>query len=176
VLVLDEPTNDLDLETLELLEQQLVDWPGTLLVVSHDRRFLDNVVTSTLAFEGNARVEEFVGGYEDYVRQSGGNKTTSGSEKDGSGSTKNAPGNTKGASGKNGKKKRSFKEEREYAELPVRIASLEAEQKQIQASLADPAFYKKPGTEITAAVARGEQIERELLEAMQRWDALDSIA
>ena len=69
VLVLDEPTNDLDLETLELLEQQLVDWPGTLLLVSHDRRFLDNVVTSTLAFEGDGRVEEYVGGYEDYVRQ-----------------------------------------------------------------------------------------------------------
>jgi ATP-binding cassette subfamily F protein uup len=69
VLVLDEPTNDLDLETLELLEQQLVEWPGTLLVVSHDRRFLDNVVTSTIAFEGGGRVEEFVGGYEDYVRQ-----------------------------------------------------------------------------------------------------------
>ncbi len=67
VLVLDEPTNDLDLETLELLEQQLVDWPGTLLLVSHDRRFLDNVVTSTLAFEGEGRVEEYVGGYEDYA-------------------------------------------------------------------------------------------------------------
>ena len=69
VLVLDEPTNDLDLETLELLEQQLVEWPGTLLLVSHDRRFLDNVVTSTMAFEGDGRVEEFVGGYEDYLRQ-----------------------------------------------------------------------------------------------------------
>ncbi len=176
VLVLDEPTNDLDLETLELLEQQLVDWPGTLLVVSHDRRFLDNVVTSTLAFEGNARVEEFVGGYEDYVRQSGNGKNTPGADRQEPGTTKNAPGNTKGAPGKNRKKKRSFKEEREYTELPDRIAALEAEQKQIQAALADPAFYKKPATEITAAVARGEQIERELHDAMERWDVLDSIA
>ena len=69
VLVLDEPTNDLDLETLELLEAQLVEWPGTLLLVSHDRRFLDNVVTSTLVFEGEGRVQEYVGGYEDYLRQ-----------------------------------------------------------------------------------------------------------
>jgi len=176
VLVLDEPTNDLDLETLELLEMQLLEWTGTLILVSHDRVFLDNVVTSTLAFEGNGRIEEFVGGYEDYARQSGAGRNLPGSEKDAPGSTKNAPGNTKGASGKNGKKKRSFKEEREYAELPDRIASLEAEQKQIQASLADPAFYKKAGLEISAAVARSEQVERELLEAMQRWDALDSIA
>src|SRR5256885_4620320 len=69
VLVLDEPTNDLDLETLELLEEQLVEWPGTLLLVSHDRAFLDNVVTSTLVFEGNGRVQEYVGGYEDWLRQ-----------------------------------------------------------------------------------------------------------
>src|SRR4029077_18108945 len=69
VLVLDEPTNDLDLETLELLEEQLVEWPGTLLLVSHDRAFLDNVVTSTFVFEGDGRVREYVGGYEDWVRQ-----------------------------------------------------------------------------------------------------------
>ena len=75
MLVLDEPTNDLDLETLELLEQQLVEWPGTLLLVSHDRRFLDNVVTSTLAFEGDGNVEEYVGGYEDYLRQRPGAET-----------------------------------------------------------------------------------------------------
>ncbi len=116
-LILDEPTNDLDLETLELLEQQLVDWPGTLLIVSHDRRFLDNVVTSTIAFEGNGQVREFVGGYEDYLRQK-----TSGSASE-SGGTKNMSGNVKGVSGgakdpsartPASKKKRSFKEEREY--------------------------------------------------------------
>ena len=69
VLVLDEPTNDLDLETLELLEEELVEWPGTLLLVSHDRAFLDNVVTSTIVFEGDGRVQEYVGGYEDWLRQ-----------------------------------------------------------------------------------------------------------
>ena len=169
-LVLDEPTNDLDLETLELLEQQLVDWPGTLLIVSHDRRFLDNVVTSTLAFEGDGKVGDYVGGYEDYVRQ-----RASGAVKQASGNTKNAPGNPKGVSGKS-KKKRSFKEEREYQELPDRIAALEAEQKKLQASLADPGFYKQGGAAIKEAVDRAEQVDRELLDAMARWDTLDSIA
>jgi ATP-binding cassette subfamily F protein uup len=166
VLVLDEPTNDLDLETLELLEQQLVEWPGTLLIVSHDRRFLDNVVTSTLAFEGGGVVQEYVGGYEDYLRQ----RTVSAAALPPPAERKReAPVRT-------ARKKRTFKEEREYAELPDRIAALEDEQKQIQASLADPDFYKRPGPEIAAAVSRGEDIERLLLEAMARWDELDSIA
>jgi ATP-binding cassette subfamily F protein uup len=171
VLVLDEPTNDLDLETLELLEQQLVDWPGTLLLVSHDRRFLDNVVTSTLAFEGGGRIEEYVGGYEDYARQ-----RQPGEAKNLPGDSKHAPGNSKNTPGKTkAKKKRTFKEAREYAELPARIAALEEEQKQLQIALADSEFYKKPGAEIKTAVDRVEAIDRELLAAMARWDALDSI-
>ena len=179
VLVLDEPTNDLDLETLELLEQQLVEWPGTLLLVSHDRRFLDNVVTSTLAFEGNGVVAEYVGGYEDYVRQRRADgapaaaKSQSGGSTNAPGTGKDASGTAKTASGK--KKKRSFKEEREYAELPARIAALEDEHKRLQAALADSSFYTKPGSEIQAAVDRVEAIDKELLEAMARWDELDSI-
>jgi ATP-binding cassette subfamily F protein uup len=180
VLVLDEPTNDLDLETLELLEQQLVDWPGTLLLVSHDRRFLDNVVTSTIAFEGGGKVEEFVGGYADYLRQKSAGGPASAQPGGPAGAQRGAPGSAqpgsgKSASGNTKKKKRSFKEEREYNELPARIAALEEEQKNIQASLADPEFYKRPGSEISAIVERGEQIERELIEAMERWDELDSI-
>ena len=156
VLVLDEPTNDLDLETLELLEQQLVEWPGTLLLVSHDRRFLDNVVTSTFAFEGRGVVEEFVGGYADYLHQKAASEPEPPKPK--------VPGPRPPASAR--KKKRSFKEEREYKELPDRIHALEAEQKQLQAKLADPEFYKKPGSEIQAAVDRAEQIDRELHDAM----------
>jgi ATP-binding cassette subfamily F protein uup len=167
VLVLDEPTNDLDLETLELLEQQLVDYPGTLLLVSHDRRFLDNVVTSTLALEGDGRIGEYVGGYEDYLRQKNPPSVPEPV------STKPAKRAESDAVAK--KKKRTFKEEREYQDLPDRIHALEEEQKQLQAKLADPAFYKKPGSEIQAAVDRGEQIDRELHDAMARWDALDSI-
>jgi ATP-binding cassette subfamily F protein uup len=158
VLVLDEPTNDLDLETLELLEQQLVEWPGTLLLVSHDRRFLDNVVTSTLAFEGGGRVQEYVGGYADYQRQ----RAIPEPEL-----PKPVAPSPKTTSVR--KKKRTFKEEREYKELPDRIAALEEEQRRLQAALADPAFYEKPGAEIQAAVDRTGQIDRELHDAMHRW-------
>ncbi len=177
VLVLDEPTNDLDLETLELLEQQLVEWPGTLLLVSHDRRFLDNVVTSTLAFEGQGRILESVGGYADYLRQTnqaGRVRDTAGSTKDPSGRAKDLSGTTKDPSGKS-KAKRTFKEEREYADLPKRIAALEQEQRDLQAAIADPGFYKKPAPEIHAALERVTAIDGELLRAMERWDALDSI-
>jgi ABC transport system ATP-binding/permease protein len=166
VLVLDEPTNDLDLETLELLEQQLVEWPGTLLLVSHDRRFLDNVVTSTFAFVGDGKVEEYVGGYEDYLRQK---------------SIPSEPVSPKPAqrakadSGLAKRKKRTFKEEREYQELPDRIHALEDEQKRIQASLADAGFYKQGGAVIQEAVDRSAAIDRELHDAMARWDELDSI-
>ena len=165
VLVLDEPTNDLDLETLELLEQQLIEWPGTLLLVSHDRRFLDNVVTSTLAFEGDGKIEEFVGGYEDYLRQRSAQKTEQAKPQ--------APSPKSQPAGR--KKKRSFKEEREYAELPARISALEEEHKQLQASLADPEFYKQGGAAIKEAVDRVEHIEGKLHEAMSRWDALDEL-
>ena len=165
MLVLDEPTNDLDLETLELLEQQLVEWPGTLLLVSHDRRFLDNVVTSTLAFEGDGRVEEYVGGYEDWVRQRRVVKVEDPRTQDPGPKTTTAI----------RKKKRSFKEEREYKELPERIAALEAEQNTLQASLADPEFYKQGGAVIQEAVNRTEAIHRELHDAMTRWDELDSL-
>ncbi|MDP2389765.1 MAG: ATP-binding cassette domain-containing protein, partial [Acidobacteriota bacterium] len=167
VLVLDEPTNDLDLETLELLEAQLVEWSGTLLLVSHDRRFLDNVVTSTLAFEGNGKVQEYVGGYEDWQRQS---------------KLPAAPvrmalptGPTRPASPTRPKTKRSFKEEKEYADLPKRIAALELEQKQLQEAIARPEFYKEGADAIKQTMTRVEAVEQELLTAMARWDELDSV-
>ena len=131
MLVLDEPTNDLDLETLELLEQQLVDWPGTLLIVSHDRRFLDNVVTSTLAFEGDGKIGEYVGGYEDYLRQ-----REPGAAKDASGSAKNASGNSKARreaqkTRREKSRRRSGRSKKSASTRSCRIAiaALEAEQK-----------------------------------------------
>ena len=164
VLVLDEPTNDLDLETLELLEQQLVEWPGTLLLVSHDRRFLDNVVTSTIAFEGNGLLREYVGGYEDWLRQSSrANEPAP------------APSPSRRPQAPRPKTKRTFKEEREFVELPDRVAALEAEQQQLRAAIADPEFYKKPAAEIHAALDRVTAIDGELMAALERWDALDSI-
>ena len=175
VLVLDEPTNDLDLETLELLEAQLVEWPGTLLLVSHDRRFLDNVVTSTLAFEGNGKVQEYVGGYEDWLRQSKlpAYKTSGGASLQARPQAAEAKASALQKSPTKGK--RSFKDEKEYAELPKRIAALEAEQKALQAAIARPEFYKDGADAIKKTMARVETIEQELLTAMARWDALDSI-
>ena len=177
VLVLDEPTNDLDLETLELLEAQLVEWPGTLLLVSHDRRFLDNVVTSTLAFEGDGKVQEYVGGYEDWLRQS---KLPAPSPKPQAPSPKpstsaKATVDKQAPSPKTRKAKRSFKEEKEYADLPKRIAALEDEQKQLQATMARPEFYKDGAGAIKKTMTRVETVERDLLTVMARWDELDSV-
>ena len=173
VLVLDEPTNDLDLETLELLEQELVEWSGTLLLVSHDRRFLDNVVTSTVVFEGNGRLQEYVGGYEDWLRQTQAIRPSGHQAiKRPTGQRANRPTDQQA---NKPPKKRSFKEEREYAELPDRITALEAEQQQLQAAIAEPDFYKKPAADIHAALERVTGIEAELLAALERWDALDSI-
>jgi ATP-binding cassette subfamily F protein uup len=186
LLVLDEPTNDLDLETLELLEAQLTEWTGTLLLVSHDRAFLDNVVTSTLVFEGGGRIEEYVGGYEDWVRQ----RKTPEVPALTPGLTAFAPGASASlaeARLKPGERRRktrptseikklSYRERREFEEIPLRIEALEAEQRELGAAIEDPLFYKQPAATITATLERVRGIERELTELYARWDALDSRA
>jgi ATP-binding cassette subfamily F protein uup len=173
VLVLDEPTNDLDLETLELLEAQLVDWPGTLLVVSHDRRFLDHVVTSTIAFEGDGRLVEYVGGYEDWLRQRPDAGTAPVAAPAALRHTPTASGSavaTVAAS-----RKATNKERREFEALPARIEALEREHVQLTAAVAAPDFYKKPAAEITATMARLDALPTELLAAYARWDELDAL-
>ena len=201
VLVLDEPTNDLDIETLELLEAQLAEWAGTLLLVSHDRVFLDNVVTSTLVFEGEGRVQEYVGGYEDWVRQTGSqvhgfppprealrrDLAEARSAKAGTGSTGStgssgstgSPGSTgsSGSAGSPGSARRlSYNEQREFTGLPARIAALEEEQAALHARVQAPEFYKEPSDAIAATLARVELVDDELLAAYARWDELDSRA
>src|SRR5262249_38818189 len=131
LVVLDEPTNDLDLETLELLEAQLVDWPGTLLLVSHDRAFLDNVVTSTFVFEGDGRIEEYVGGYEDWLRQRKAPTTASSAVRETDRRT-NRP-----ADDPSRPKKLTYNERREFDELPTRIEALEAEQRALGETIGD---------------------------------------
>ena len=165
VLVFDEPTNDLDIETLELLEAMLAEWPGTLLLVSHDRAFIDHVVTSTLVCNGDGSVEEFVGGYEDWLRQRRSGKVVA--AKGGRASQKAAPAAPAA-------KKLSFKEQRELDSLPARIAALEAEQTVLNARVTTPAFYSQPPEAIHAALARVETIQAELLDVFARWDELDS--
>jgi ATP-binding cassette subfamily F protein uup len=171
VLVLDEPTNDLDLETLELLEAQLVEWPGTLLVVSHDRRFLDHVVTSTMAFEGGGRVTEYVGGYEDWLRQRAVPAAEVRARSD-PGSPSVTP---RDAAPSGQVRKASNKERRELEELPGRIEGLEEEQRRLAAEVAGPEFYKRPAAEIEAALARLDALPDELLSAYARWDELDGL-
>ena len=189
VLVLDEPTNDLDLETLELLEAQLVDWPGTLLLVSHDRRFLDHVVTSTIAFEGDGVAVEYVGGYEDWLRQRpapGRGGVFAPTEAASRRSTPAAPAPTPpltttasttgtAASPAAPTRKATNKEKREREELPRRIEALETEQRLLSVAVAAPDFYRKPAAEITAAMARLEAVPVELLVAYARWDELDGL-
>ena len=176
VLVLDEPTNDLDLETLELLEAQLVEWPGTLLLVSHDRAFLDNVVTSTFVFEGDGRVQEYVGGYEDWLRQRAAARSATAAAP----TARSTPGKGRGgqplfdrpaAAGK-----LSYKEQREFAELPARIETLEAEQIALNAKAADREFYKEPAATIDRTLARLTELQHALANAYARWDELDSRA
>jgi len=172
LLVLDEPTNDLDLETLELLESLLVEWPGTLLIVSHDRVFLDNVVTSTWAFEGDGRVREYVGGYDDWLRQRDADAEPTAVSVQPTRSDREA--SQGAAAGAVARKKLSYNEQRELAQLPDAIARLEAEQHALAAAVASPDFYKQPPPDITASLARLDAIGEKLLETYARWDELDS--
>lgn len=166
LLVLDEPTNDLDVETLELLEDLLAGYAGTILLVSHDRAFLDNVVTGTLVFEGGGRVAEYVGGYEDYLRQQP-VPTPPPAQKEPA--KKPVKVKTRSGSGK-----LSYKDQRELDALPGRIEALEAEHSELADAMADPSFYKQDAAEITRHTRRLEAVEAELNEAFERWEQLEA--
>jgi ATP-binding cassette subfamily F protein uup len=166
VLILDEPTNDLDIETLELLEAQLVEFPGTLLIVSHDRRFLNNVVTSTLVFEGDGRVEEYLGGYEDWQR--------SRVRTEAAAPTAPPPPKREAIGVDRSSKKLSYRERRELEGLPAKIEALEAEQAQLEATIAGTEFYKESAGSIAATLARLDEVRAERDAVYRRWDELDS--
>jgi len=161
VLVLDEPTNDLDIESLELLEAALQDYAGTILLVSHDRAFLDNVVTQTLASEGDGQWKEYAGGYSDYVRQRPEAKVVK----------TEAPLVVREGSVR---KKLSYKETRELQALPGEIAALEAEQKQLAEKMAGPDYYRQPPGVLRADQSRSAEIEALLTEKLERWEALEA--
>ena len=173
VLVLDEPTNDLDIETLELLETLLIDWPGTLLLVSHDRAFIDNVVTSTLVFEGDARVKEYVGGYEDWLRQRSdkGSRARADQASGKGGRTQLDPVNPVGASAAatvkeavgRGCEEAVVQEQQELEQLPAKIEALELEQTALAGKTAAPDFYKEPADVIKRTLERVESVHDELL-------------
>ena len=166
LLVLDEPTNDLDAETLELLEDLLAEYSGTLLLVSHDREFLNNVVGSTLVVNPDGSVTETVGGYDDWLREQQAAAAPVASPKQPQ---------EKAKPSKERSRKLSFKEERELEALPERIAALEAEQEAIHTTLADPGFYKTAGPEVVTLTARLEALDAELLVAYERWEELEAV-
>ena len=174
VLVLDEPTNDLDIDTLELLEELLQNYDGTVFLVSHDRAFLDNVVTSTIAFEGEAHWREYEGGVQDWLTQSNRAKAwaaqTQVSAKAAEASTKTT--STAAPAKTIAPKKLSFKEQREYDSLPGLIEQLEAEQAKLNRMLADGSIYVSEPQKAADMAARVTQIDDELLSAMERWELL----
>ena len=171
VMVLDEPTNDLDVETLELLEDLLSEYEGTLLLVSHDRAFLDNVVSSILVFEGEGRVVEYVGGYADWIRQRPTPlpKVVAKPVKTDKSKRHRRP--TVESS-----KKLSYKEKRELAALPAEIEALEQIQSELEQKMGESDFYKQDKNTITSTVSRIEVIRKQLERSYQRWEYLDSLA
>ncbi len=167
VLVLDEPTNDLDLETLEMLENLLVEYTGTLLLVSHDRVFLNHVVTGVFAFEGDAEVNEYVGGYDDWLEQRPESEPVP--EKTAAPSPEPKPRAER-------PRKLSYKERQELENFPGRIEALEAEQAELQRKLSDPAVYKTEGGEVAGYTERLEALEAELEAMYARWEVLEDLA
>ncbi|VVC84345.1 ATP-binding cassette domain-containing protein [Sideroxydans sp. CL21] len=169
VLVLDEPTNDLDIETLELLEELLMQYDGTLFIVSHDRTFLDNVVTQVIAFEGDGKLMEYVGGYEDWVRV----KKFESAQKSSAASPQKSAAKAVAEKPKTSAKL-SFKEQRELDEMPQRIEVLEREQEEITAALGAGALFRDNPSHAKQLQQRATEIENELLQLMARWEALEN--
>jgi ATP-binding cassette subfamily F protein uup len=177
VLVLDEPTNDLDIDTLELLEELLEDYKGTVFLVSHDRTFLDNVVTQVIVAEGNGFWREYVGGYSDWERVRAASGQTTASTKEASVRAELKPSSKEPQLAATAKpKKLSYKEQRELETLPVLIAKLENEQKAISERLADPNLYKQQPEEVQRLNQRFAEIDMLLMDSLEKWEAIEAKA
>ena len=176
VLVLDEPTNDLDAETLELLESLIVEYPGTVLLVSHDRAFLNEVATHTLVFEGDGAVKEYAGGYDDWINQKQVGETARREEQAAVASAVTKFDQTASAKPVARPRKLSFKEQRELEQLPKQIDALEVEQRALHEAMAEPSFYQQDGAAIATARQRLEVIESELAVTFDRWQSLEAAA
>ena len=172
LLVMDEPTNDLDVETLELLEELLLDYPGTLLMVSHDREFINNVVTSTLVLEGDGQVNEYAGGYDDWLAQRKPKAVEPVQAK------QEPPAEKPRAEQKKPERPRrlTYQEQQELKALPERIERLEAERGRVHETMADPLFYQQPPAAIVEANAKLKSLEAELSELYGRWEELEERA
>jgi len=166
VLVLDEPTNDLDIETLELLEQLLQEYPGTIFLVSHDRAFLDNVVTQTIAHEGDGRWKEYAGGYVDWQRARRAPSAV--------GAGPRAAAEPPAAKAQARRAKLGFNETRELEALPAMLEALEREQAEVARKLADPATYQDRTLDVRAMNERAATIEAEITRLLTRWEDLEA--
>ncbi|SDU18548.1 ATP-binding cassette, subfamily F, uup [Pseudomonas pohangensis] len=178
LLVLDEPTNDLDVETLELLEEVLLTFKGTVLMVSHDRAFLDNVVTSTLVFEGEGQIREYVGGYQDWLRQGGSPRLLGVAEaresKQPATTSEPEPVPAPVAAAEAPKKKLSYKLQRELEAIPAQIDTVEAKLAVVQKDISSPAFYQRPAEETQAVLAHMQSLQLELDKLLERWAELEA--
>ena len=178
VIVLDEPTNDLDAETLELLEEKLIEFNGTVIVVSHDREFLNNVVTSTIVFEPDG-LREYVGGYDDWVRQAGQRNANAATEAEQPPTTPQPVNKKSSRAQKDGSqkpRKLSYNEKRELEGLPASIEQLESEIAAIHEKMADPEFYQQGGEAIANEQEQLNQLNQQLEQAYRRWESLEQIA
>lgn len=179
ILVLDEPTNDLDMATLELLEESVASFGGTILLISHDRSFMDNVVTSTWVFDqdedGKGIVKEYVGGYQEYLVQKKREQAAQAARSTNNSAANSKPTNKSVSAAKPNKaaKKLNFNDQRELDNLPKEIAALEAEQTQLQEKLADGSWFNQDFDAATAASERLLVIEDEMMHKLERWDTLE---
>jgi len=173
LVILDEPTNDLDIESLELLEERLQDYQGTLLLVSHDRRFLDNVVTQTLAPEGNGVWREYAGGYSDYLQQRPPMPVGRANEAGRTPARRASRDHSAGKTPAKARTRLSYKEERELAALPEEIESLEREQTELTARMSEPDYHRREGERLRGDRKRLAELEELLLEKFARWESLE---
>ena len=164
VLVLDEPTNDLDIDTLDLLEELLIDYKGTIILVSHDRAFLNNVVTSTLVFEGNGSINQYIGGYDDWLRQRKTEQPAS--------SQQPAKAQTKASSAS---KKLSYKDQRELDTLPQEIENLETQIAELSEQISQPDFYRGDRNDIAETETRLSELQQQLSHCYDRWESLENL-
>lgn len=179
LLVMDEPTNDLDVETLEMLEERLVDYQGTLLLVSHDREFLDNVVTSILVLDGSGRIDEHIGGYSDWLQQQASGRATNNNRRNSEKGNKSSPKQTPPRDGAkptsaSAKKRLTFSEEKELERLPARIEELEKGIAERTERLSDPALHQQAPETVTELNEELTQLQTDLEQAFLRWEELDS--
>lgn len=176
LIVMDEPTNDLDMVTLELLEEMLSEYKGTLLLISHDRAFMDNVVTSTWVFDGKGNIDEYIGGYQDYLEQRPDQKVVDQKSDVKKAQAKAEAAALAAATPTPKKVKLSYKDQRELEQLPAEIEKLEAEQTELSEKLADGSWFVSDASAATLASQRLAEIDELLLEKLERWDVLENLS